>query len=156
MAVDLGQADEIAVLREATASKVDGGPRMIWTHPDDVSTDFHLRTMLCVLLSHEQKRTYVETEGNTPHERLELEPKLEPKCGAAIRNQKIWSTTFNEGVTRIQELGVGLWLETVQVLGLKKEERKKVRDRGGEPASEARHHGLKWDQLRFCVSEDLS
>ena len=38
--------------------------------------------------------------------------------------------------------------------GLKKK-RKKVRDEGGQSASEARHHGLRWDQNRFCVSEDL-
>ena len=37
-----------------------------------------------------------------------------------------------------------------------KKKRKKVRDRGGQPASEARHHGLRWDQIRWCVSEDLS
>ena len=49
MAVDL---EEIAVLHEATASKVDGV--MIWNHPDDASTDFHLRTMLCVHRSHTQ------------------------------------------------------------------------------------------------------
>ena len=36
-----------------------------------------------------------------------------------------------------------------------KKKRKKVRDRGGQPASEARHHGLRWDQIRWCVSEDL-
>ena len=39
--------------------------------------------------------------------------------------------------------------------GLKKK-RKKVRERGGEPASEARHHGLRWDHIRWGVSEDLS
>ena len=27
---------------------------------------------------------------------------------------------------------------------------------GGQPASEARHHGLRWDQIRWCVTEDLS
>ena len=38
--------------------------------------------------------------------------------------------------------------------GLKKK-RKKVRDKGGRSASEARHHGLRWDQIGLCLSEDL-
>ena len=38
--------------------------------------------------------------------------------------------------------------------GLKKK-RMEVRNEGSLSVSEARHHGLKWDQIRFCVSEDL-
>ena len=30
-----------------------------------------------------------------------------------------------------------------------------VRNEGSLSTSEARHHGLKWDQIWFCVSEDL-
>ena len=37
----------------------------------------------------------------------------------------------------------------------RKKKRKKVRDKGGPSAFEARHHGLRLDQIRFCVSEDL-
>ena len=33
------------------------------------------------------------------------------------------------------------------MLGSKK--RKKVRNKGGLSASEARHHGLRWDQISF-------
>ena len=40
------------------------------------------------------------------------------------------------------------------VAGLQKK-RKTVRDKVGQSASEARHHGLRWDQSSFCVSEDL-
>ena len=32
---------------------------------------------------------------------------------------------------------------------------RKFLEKGGQPASEAGHHGLRWDQIRFCVSEDL-
>ena len=38
--------------------------------------------------------------------------------------------------------------------GLKKK-RKKVRAEVGQSVSAARHHGLRWDQIRFCVGEDL-